>query len=205
MICISITHKNLTAAKRECFACNDEEQIKLAGAVAKTYPEAGLVLLMTCNRSEIYMSGTDTDFVWLEQQFADTKKFPVEALKGAAMRYEGKSCLTHLCRVVCGLDSAVLGEVEIIRQVKQAYLAGIDSIEFFREFSDNICHIHLSDHDESHKCIPPFDGTFDFAALFSLLKNSGYSGDCVIELYRSGFERTEQLTDSMRRLEKLDI
>lgn len=123
MICISITHKNLTAAKRECFACNDEEQIKLAGAVAKAYPEAGLVLLMTCNRSEIYMSGTDTDFVWLEQQFADTKKFPVEALKGAAMRYEGKSCLTHLCRVVCGLDSAVLGEVEIIRQVKQAYLA----------------------------------------------------------------------------------
>ena len=123
MICISITHKNLTAAKRECFACNDEEQIKLAGAVAKAYPEAGLVLLMTCNRSEIYMSGTDTDFVWLEQQFADTKKFPVEALKGAAMRYEGRSCLTHLCRVVCGLDSAVLGEVEIIRQVKQAYLA----------------------------------------------------------------------------------
>ena len=123
MICISITHKNLTAAKRECFACNDEEQIRMADAVAKAYPEAGLVLLMTCNRSEIYMSGTDTDFVWLEQQFADTKKFPVEALKGAAMRYEGKSCLTHLCRVVCGLDSAVLGEVEIIRQVKQAYLA----------------------------------------------------------------------------------
>ncbi len=123
MICISITHKNLTAAKRECFACKDEEQIKLADAVAKAYPEAGLVLLMTCNRSEIYMSGTDTDFVWLEQQFADTKKFPVEALKGAAMRYEGRSCLTHLCRVVCGLDSAVLGEVEIIRQVKQAYLA----------------------------------------------------------------------------------
>ena len=123
MICISITHKNLTAAKRECFACNDEEQIRLADTVAKTYPEAGLVLLMTCNRSEIYMSGTDTDFVWLEQQFADTKKFPVEALKGEAMRYEGRSCLTHLCRVVCGLDSAVLGEVEIIRQVKQAYLA----------------------------------------------------------------------------------
>lgn len=123
MICISITHKNLTAAKRECFACNAEEQIKLADTMAKAYPEAGLVLLMTCNRSEIYMSGTDTDFVWLEQQFADTKKFPVEALKGAAMRYEGRSCLTHLCRVVCGLDSAVLGEVEIIRQVKQAYLA----------------------------------------------------------------------------------
>lgn len=103
------------------------------------------------------------------------------------------------------LKSRLGSDFHMVLDIKQAYLAGIDSIEFFREFSDNICHIHLSDHDESRKCIPPFDGTFDFAALFSLLKNSGYSGDCVIELYRSGFERTEQLTDSMRRLEKLDI
>ncbi len=93
----------------------------------------------------------------------------------------------------------------MVLDIKQAYLAGVDPIEFFREFSDNICHIHLSDHDENHKCIPPFDGKFDFAALFSLMKETGYSGDCVIELYRSGFERIDQLTDSMRRLEKLDI
>ena len=98
MICISITHKNLTAAKRECFA------------VAKTYPEAGLVMLMTCNRSEIYMSGAKSDFVWLERQFAQVKKFPVERLKDVCMRYEGRGCLAHLFRVVCGLDSAVLGK-----------------------------------------------------------------------------------------------
>ena len=91
--------------------------------MAKTYPEAGLVMLMTCNRSEIYMSGAKSDFVWLERQFAQVKKFPVERLKDVCMRYEGRGCLAHLFRVVCGLDSAVLGEVEIIRQVKQAYLA----------------------------------------------------------------------------------
>lgn len=45
MICISITHKNLTAAKRECFACNDEEQERLADTVAKAYPESGLICL----------------------------------------------------------------------------------------------------------------------------------------------------------------
>ena len=93
----------------------------------------------------------------------------------------------------------------MVLDIKQAYLAGVDPIEFFGEFSDNICHIHLSDHDENHKCMTPFDGKFDFAALFSLMKETGYSGDCVIELYRSGFERIDQLTDSMRRLEKLDI
>ena len=93
----------------------------------------------------------------------------------------------------------------MVLDIKQAYLAGVDPIEFFREFSDNICHIHLSDHDENHKCMPPFDGKFDFAALFSLMKENKYSGDCVIELYRSGFERIDQLTDSMHMLEKLDI
>lgn len=51
--------------------------------------------------------------------------------------------------------------------------------------------------------MPPFDGKFDFAALFSLMKGTGYSGDCVIELYRSGFERIDQLTDSMHMLERL--
>lgn len=126
MICISITHKNLTAAQRECFACKEEEQRMFAGAVAKDYPEAGLIMLMTCNRSEIYMSGAKSDFVWLERQFAQVKGFPVERLKDVSMRYEGRSCLTHLFRVVCGLDSAVLGEVEIIRQVKQAYLSSKD-------------------------------------------------------------------------------
>ncbi len=41
MICISITHKNLTAAKRECFACNDDEQIRLADAVAEHIRKPG--------------------------------------------------------------------------------------------------------------------------------------------------------------------
>lgn len=35
------------------------------------------------------------------------------------------------------------------------------------------------------------------------MKENKYSGDCVIELYRSGFERIDQLTDSMHMLERL--
>lgn len=101
------------------------------------------------------------------------------------------------------LKSRLGVDFHMVLDIKQAYLAGVDPIEFFREFSDNICHIHLSDHDENHKCIPPFDGNFDFAALFSLMKENKYSGDCVIELYRSGFERIDQLTDSMYMLKRL--
>lgn len=38
------------------------------------------------------------------------------------MRYEKENAIRHLYRVICGLDSAVLGEVEIIHQIKAAYL-----------------------------------------------------------------------------------
>ena len=50
---------------KKLYDLSDEALISSAQTVSYThlYPEAGLVLLMTCNRSEIYMSGTDTDFV----------------------------------------------------------------------------------------------------------------------------------------------
>ncbi len=91
----------------------------------------------------------------------------------------------------------------MVLDIKQSYLAGVDPLEFFKCFAPCICHLHLSDHDSEHKCLPPFDGTFDFAALFSLMRESGYYGDAVIELYRSGFEKNEQLTKAMHELQRL--
>lgn len=91
----------------------------------------------------------------------------------------------------------------MVLDIKQSYLAGVDPLEFFKGFAACICHLHLSDHDSEHKCLPPFDGNFDFAALFSLMRESGYSGDAVIELYRSGFEKSAQLTEAMERLQRL--
>lgn len=49
MICISITHKNLTAGEREIFSCNEKEQAQLAACVKQALPDAGCVFLMTCN------------------------------------------------------------------------------------------------------------------------------------------------------------
>lgn len=120
MICISINHKNSITETRERFALSDEEKeqfFRMAGAQGID----GCVLLMTCNRCEIYISGSREVYHAVEGFFQKQKGITREEFWKYAMRYEKKAAVKHLYQVVCGLESAVLGEVEIIRQVKLAY------------------------------------------------------------------------------------
>lgn len=123
MICISINHKNSIAKTRERFALSEEEKEAFFQMAEAGTEIEGCVLLMTCNRCEIYISGTSESYLQVEQYFQEKKKIAREEFWKAAMRYEKKAAVKHLFQVVCGLESAVLGEVEIIRQVKLAYEA----------------------------------------------------------------------------------
>src|SRR3990167_3799888 len=78
------------------------------------------VLLTTCNRTEIYFSGKDlaqvqSDVMALLCRYGSLSFGP------HLYSYFGLDCFAHLCRVTAGLDSALLGETEIQRQVKVAY------------------------------------------------------------------------------------
>ncbi len=85
------------------------------------------VMLATCNRVELYAAARDT--VTTEQVahcLARREASPGEDGSGF-YRYEGKECVRHLFRVVCGLDSMVIGETEILGQVKKAYALARES------------------------------------------------------------------------------
>ena len=81
---------------------------------------AEIVLLSTCNRVEIYSAAPDPaaamDLVssFLQCRAGRTADFA---------RHEGRAAVRHLFRVAAGLDSMVLGETEILGQVKDAYAA----------------------------------------------------------------------------------
>ncbi len=78
------------------------------------------VLLSTCNRTEIYFSSED---------LAETHTYILNILRQDVeaefdqklYSYFGWDCFWHLCRVITGLDSAIVGETEIQGQVKCAY------------------------------------------------------------------------------------
>lgn len=117
MFCISINHKNTPADVRERFAFTTKGQRQFTERLKAEV--GGCVVLSTCNRMEIYF--TDK-YEQVEKLLANDKEVPVSLIRRYSMNYEGFQCVLHLCRVACGMDSMVLGEVEIIHQVKSAYL-----------------------------------------------------------------------------------
>ena len=125
MNCISISHKNTPADVREQFAFSDKDCEAFLEKV-KTLPGVtGCVLLMTCNRSEFYFSGAKSCYQNMEECIAEWKGCSTDLLRKYSLNYEEGGCIRHLYQVSCGMHSMVLGEVEIIRQVKDAYrLAG---------------------------------------------------------------------------------
>lgn len=117
MFCISINHKNTPADVRDRFAFTTKGQRQFTERLKAEV--GGCVVLSTCNRMEIYF--TDK-YEQVEKLLANDRDVPVSLIRKYSMNYEGFQCMLHLCRVACGMDSMVLGEVEIIHQVKSAYL-----------------------------------------------------------------------------------
>ncbi len=85
------------------------------------------VLLSTCNRTEIYVQGEENRFPGLEEILADFSGSESEQIRNLARRYHGRKALRHLFRVVCGMESMVLGEDEILGQTRDAYMSAMEA------------------------------------------------------------------------------
>lgn len=121
MECISISHKTAASGERERFYVPKEEA---AGFLKKIWSVAGIkecVLLSTCNRTEIYVQGEGNSFRGLEEVLTGASGCTGEQVRSLVRRYQGRSALHHLFRVACGMESMVIGEDEILGQVRDAY------------------------------------------------------------------------------------
>ena len=84
-------------------------------------------MLCTCNRSELYFSSTKAEeereavIERVEEQFAAYKQVAKEEFLRYLNVFEGDLATTHLFKVCGGFESKILGEDEILRQVKEAY------------------------------------------------------------------------------------
>jgi glutamyl-tRNA reductase len=113
---LGINFKTAELAIREAIA---RVAATLSGERALFFPHPILVL-STCNRTEIYFSGFDLAVVHSEL-LSYFRKHLEESFEQRLYSYFGVDCFAHLCHVVTGLDSALVGETEIQGQVKLAY------------------------------------------------------------------------------------
>jgi glutamyl-tRNA reductase len=101
------------------------------------------VVLSTCNRTEIYAVLKEEEDKEELYRFFLTLSGNSKAEKEYFFFYTGTECIRHLFRVVSGLDSMVLGESQILNQIKTAYtgaLAVHDPYHFKYAFSPRHYH-----------------------------------------------------------------
>ena len=103
----------------------------LGGAVEAlaTRPSAAeSVVVSTCNRSEIYVASNDPALAHTEliAFLSEYHQLPREAFMPHLFAHDDANAARHLFRVAAGLDSLVVGEPQILGQVKEAYQAAAD-------------------------------------------------------------------------------
>lgn len=121
MECISISHKTARSADRQKCCIPKEKTEDYLREIMKLDRVDECVLLSTCNRTELYVQGEENSFGGLENVMAKAAGSDVTWLRGMVRRYQGRKAIRHLFRVVCGMDSMVIGEDEILGQVRDAY------------------------------------------------------------------------------------
>jgi glutamyl-tRNA reductase len=125
LVCAGISHRDAPLEVREKFAVGANELAETLDRLRALDPLHGAVLLSTCNRVEIYASTTDprTALPQLSRLLADRsggRELPFQSA-------DATSTARHLFRVASGLDSMVLGETEILGQIKRAYATASES------------------------------------------------------------------------------
>lgn len=79
------------------------------------------VIVSTCNRTELYFSGSEQQSKQVIAWLAQFHQLSLPEVEPHLYLHQNHAAASHLMRVACGLDSLVLGEPQILGQVKQAY------------------------------------------------------------------------------------
>jgi glutamyl-tRNA reductase len=123
LFCVGISHHTANVETRERFAGAGPEKALREGNGCRE-----VLILETCNRVEIYGSAerpVETDEILRCLQGVRAAGEIENA--GAFYRYDAEACARHLFRVVAGIDSMVVGETEVLGQVKKAYAVARES------------------------------------------------------------------------------
>jgi glutamyl-tRNA reductase len=128
VFCLGLSHQTADVATRERFAFAEHEIAPCLHAL-RTNPEIGEALIVsTCNRVELYAAAPNPDAGFASVEAFLGTRAAIEPIHQTALyRRAGDAAIRHLFRVVSGLESMVLGETEILGQVKRAYSIAAES------------------------------------------------------------------------------
>lgn len=121
-IVVGLSHRTASADVRGLLSINTDEISTINAILAHTPGVSECAVLSTCNRTEIYaFAAGEAVASRLLQRISEWRQLDAEELHPYLYILEGEDCVSHLFRVASGLDSMVVGEAQILGQVKRAF------------------------------------------------------------------------------------
>ncbi|CBN87863.1 TPA: glutamyl-tRNA reductase [Neisseria lactamica] len=114
---VGLNHQTAPLSIREKLAFSAAVLPEAVRNLARSNAATEAVILSTCNRTELYCVGDSEEIIrWL----ADYHSLPIEEIRPYLYTLDMQETVRHAFRVACGLDSMVLGEPQILGQIKDA-------------------------------------------------------------------------------------
>ena len=130
VLVVGCNHRTAPLELRERLTLDADAARRAMDALRAEFDDCGAVILSTCNRSEFYVALPGhgrlrrDDLVAFLSRFCDV---PVDSLGEHLYVHRGREAIGHLFRVACSLDSMVIGETQILNQVKQALADAVEA------------------------------------------------------------------------------
>ncbi|MBW1697303.1 MAG: glutamyl-tRNA reductase [Deltaproteobacteria bacterium] len=123
IVLIGLNHNTAPVEVRECLAFSQDETDRALEVLCRQPTIEEVVLISTCNRVELLLTCGDRSLAAERAQWflSDFKKLPHEDFRSMLYIYEGDEAIRHIFRVASSLDSMLVGEPQILGQIKDAY------------------------------------------------------------------------------------
>lgn len=124
IVVVSVNHKTADVSLREKLAFSESSIQQALSALINQKSILEGVIFSTCNRTEIY-AVTDqvhTGRYYVKSFLAEWFDLDIETVKSITDVKVGNEAINHLFKVITGLDSIVLGETQILGQIRDSFL-----------------------------------------------------------------------------------
>ncbi len=128
LLLLGVSHRTAPVDLRERLDFSSRDLGAAVEALSARRSAAESVVLSTCNRSEVYVASPTPQHVQREvlEFLCEYHRLPLEAFAPHLFVYEETAAVRHLFRVAAGLESLVVGEPQILGQVKDAFRAAAE-------------------------------------------------------------------------------